>query len=243
MAISILRGIMELFLDNLFRVARTVALPGGKEVIVRALSDPELRSRESLARSEAAKYRAILRDPNSDEHIAFVASLEELKDQELIDLIVTQYSQLEAQDEARSQAKPEFIPLPDEATDSEKLDNLDEQAADEKRANELYASVLKNMTDNFRKNVETWDRNKLLIEAKSWNIRGMAYTTYLRASIMGSLYYATENKNGKRYFANLESLENTNQLVVNTLYDSFVSVNEISSWDVSKATLQGETTG
>jgi hypothetical protein len=231
---------VELFLDSLFRVSKVTELPG-TEVTVRALSDAELRSRESIARAASAKYRKLLKDPNSDEHLAFIESLDELTDPQLVEIIVSQYSQLEAQDEARSQSKPEFIPTPEDPSDSEKLDAVDEQQSEDERASELYRTALKTMTDNYRKNVESWDRPKLLTEAKNWNVRGLAYTEYLRTSILASLYLSTE-KNGKRYFANLEALENTNQMVVNRLYEEFVKVNEVDAWEVAKQALQGNST-
>lgn len=231
---------MELFLDKLFRVSKVVALPG-TEVTVRALSDAELRSRESIARAASAKYRKLLRNPDSDEHIAFVESLDELTDPQLIEVIVLQYSQLEAQDEARSQSKPEFIPTPDNPSDVEKLDVIDEQKDEDERVSELYKSTLKTMLDNYRKNVESWDRNKLLAESRNWTIRGLAYTEYLRTSILASLYLATE-KNGKRYFPNLDALENTSQMVVNRLYEEFVKVNEVDAWEIAKEALQGNST-
>lgn len=228
----------ELFLDSLFRTATEVRLPGGKTVTVRALGDAEIRGRESMARAEAARFRKKLKDENSDEHLSYISSLSELTDEQLRTLIVQMYVQLEAQDEARTQAKPQFVPVPEDANDEDKLDAEDAQKEEDERAQKEYEEILKSLSEAFRKNVESWDRDKLLAEAREWTTRSLAYTEFMRMTVLASLYMATEVK-GKRFFQSLQEVDNANRTIVNLLYDAFIEVNDKDSWEIAKQALQG----
>lgn len=226
-------------LDRLYRTQTTVELADGKIITIRALGESEERQREQMAYVGAAKYRKVLRNKDSDEYLAYVEALDELTDEQLRNVLVQIYSQLDGVEEARKQSKPRFVPEPDNADDSEVMDTIEAQEEEDKIANEKFFEALKSITEDYKKMIEPYDREKLLAEAKAMTVRNMAYSEYLRLRILASLYIATE-LNGKRFFSSIEELDNANRDLVNTLYQKFVEVNDVSNWEIAKAALQGK---
>lgn len=228
---------MELFLDSLFRVSELVELPG-KVVTVRALGDAELRLREQMSRTHAGKFRKLLQDETSLEYETYVAPLLEMEEHDLRETLVSFYNALEAEQEARENIKPRFVPEPDDSTLDEKLETDEAQKEADKAYQEALRREVEGLSEIHRQGFANLSKEQLANEVKTKAVSYFAYGEYLRFTVLASLYLATEFQ-GKRAFQTTSDVDNLPRELVLKLQDAFAIVNNKDIWELSKESLKG----
>ena len=153
-------------LDKLFRTTTDVKLPGGSEVSVRVLSDPDMRVRDDMSHRAYRRVANAFRDEESEEYINNVAPLEDANDDSLRSLLVAMHS-VTVRHEAVREIRPTVIPGPEDATPDEKIEVADRRDDEDKRVQKERVAHIEARLNKFRKSLEELDSEALLVRAKA----------------------------------------------------------------------------
>ena len=156
---------MELTIDRLFRTAAEVTLPTGNKLTVRALSDPERKSKSLKSLKASIKLEDLMQTEGSDEWTVYVFPLMKAERDTLIDIIEA-WTRQEASRESFREIPDERIEIPEgEVSDDEKKEILRKRVISESKVQEKREAYIKGRTEAARQKADKQEVEALRREA------------------------------------------------------------------------------
>lgn len=222
----------EVTLDRLNRASRTVTLPDGVNVTVRALGDAERRqrNRSSLAASMRAE-RAFL-DKDSDWYLSVIFPLENAERDDL-EQAISDWRKIELVNEAEEKFPFEFLPIPDGATQSEEEETLRSRERSEKKTVESREKYAADTLEAFKKKISGWETDVLRKDAIERRKLLMASNEAWNESVYQTVFVATEIE-GKPYFIDIADVRKLDPDVLSKLFEEQVLAESVNPWELTK---------
>jgi hypothetical protein len=224
---------MELTIDRLFRTTQDVAMPTGEIVQVRALSDPERKSKSLLSLKDSIKLEDAMATEESDEWTVYVFPLMKADKETLLDIIEA-WTQQEASRESFKEVPDEHIEIPEgEVSDDEKKEILRKRVISESETQKKREAYIKGRTEAARKKADTQEMEALRREAVNRRRALESLRAAWEEDAYASVFYGTE-KNGKRYFSSIEEVKGLDGTVLRELLNAQRDVDSIDPYAVQQ---------
>lgn len=197
---------MDFSLDSLFRVRTEVNLPGGETVTVRALSEYEMSARERHAQAEAARFVKRLSDEGSDDYAAIVLPILQSSHEARIAAMKI-YFQTEARRVARERNAPNYIPIPDNATEEEERRILIEREAEIERVEARRREDANKIYSELERSLEKMGEEEVLRVLIEKTKEYAAMSVKAREMVSYTIHIATLRPDGSKRFTLQEARE------------------------------------
>lgn len=227
----------DLTLDRLFRASKEVTV-AGRQLVVRALGDYELRLQHEEATLASLATQKALADPTSRLYrVRLGGAIETATDQELRDLILFAISQT-AQVEATREVMPEFIPLPEGATEAERREVADLRGKSIDKALEARTAIVQRQLEKWTEQIQPLDRTALLPLFTTRAIAIQVDNDFARAYDSAGLLYAVRLPSGNPYFESMAEVDALDDVVRNHLLRELRLVNDLDplAWSGTSST-------
>jgi hypothetical protein len=232
----------EVTLDRLYRASKLVDLPGGGQMMMRALSDAERQQIELDSLAAAMSFDRRIKDPDSSEYLSYIYPLEEASTDVLIDVLCA-WRKGEAEGEAAREIKDEFIAFPKDASIEEKKDVLRQREEYETVVSAKRRLYVENAVKAAREKFAQLEEAKLRSEAKFRKIQYMsaaeAYSTRLKRAV----FYGAEKLDGGRFFESFSDVKELDSTFLAFLYQEQKEVDSLDPWAVIKIRAGRESVG
>ena len=220
-------GNSAISLDRLMRPQKTVDLPNGQQVVVRALAAQELSLRQKAATRAAAVAEAEARKEGTEEYETYIlpiltSSIDELR------AAYVGYARLDAQTQVFDKIKAEYIPEPDEATPEEQREVVLKREAHLEDVNrrrsewvEAYVAEAKERAEKLE------DEERLRAEIRRRTEKLVADIVYNETYLDQTHYLSVRNPDGTSYFSTPTEARYLHSAMSNLLAEAFAEVNDI----------------
>jgi hypothetical protein len=159
----------------------------GRSIWLRAMSELDLQARDEYALLALANRRKELEDPESRANAMYLSWMPAATDEQLRNIILSA-CQSDLARQAALEIQPRLIPIPDDATEDEKVDILRQRDAEMER---VIADRRKFIEDGVRAKqaeIETIDREGLLALARQKQIELQSRLESIRAFESYTIY-------------------------------------------------------
>jgi len=218
---------MGTFLDDLCRVAKAVELPNGKRLRIRALSDTEQRERDLEALRVSAVFQKALRNEDSREYQAILLPFAESTPEEKRNAL-TAYRMLSAVREAAQNIRPRFIPFPDNASEDERRDVLNQRLEQMTKITEQRRAETERLVEETKRQVADLNGDGLSALLRKHAISASADGLYTDEFVNQTIYLASETEDGSaRFYASPQVVRSLHAKVRNKLFDEYLEVDAV----------------
>lgn len=224
-------------LDDLFRAVKDIDLPKGLKGQVRALSDGEMKERRRYALLYSQEVVTGLEDKTSDSYRLYVAPLATTKNRELLTDAVVQIRRVEALRDAFVLYPNVLIPMPDNVTDIEEREILDQRKAQEEELVDKRVAFQDKRVATISEKLKSLNLKQLRAMAQ-----GLAVITAERAATIDAMRWYTvyaavsvyDNGTLERLYQDPDTVRESPQQVVDRLYLEVEEVNTVDPWEIAK---------
>lgn len=230
-----------MFLDDFYRVCNDTALPDGKKVYVRTLSDTEIQARGEYSIAQQLIIHDQLRDTESALYRLKVLPLLASSDEDIIESLA-EIRRADLVQEATEQFPLDFFPYPDNPTEEEKLETVQRQRAHEES---VYAARAKYVIDNdrvYREKLATLSHDILLNSIKNISTRVFVIRAQIEAEVHFTIATAFNNLDGTPLWS-VDQVKNFSGNVINRLMQEYREVDKIDPWELTKSLQAGDAGG
>lgn len=220
------------FLDRLWRPCKDRELPGGITVVIRALSDYEIRARNRQSLEASITASESLKDKASSDYKTHISPLGDASDDDLKSIILSARRQ-EARQELDRQIQPKYLPIPDGASDDEEKEVLKnreseiEKVKSERETKEI--ALMKKYVDEL----DSKDHETLVKEASQKIIKLVSDAAYSEEYVYGTVLASTEDRDGKQFFSSKDEVRKLPNQVLEILMKDFREVNDLDPLKLS----------
>lgn len=212
-------------MDRLFRVNKPVEVLG-RNLIIRALSGPEMQERERAALLAGVNLDKRLRNPDSDDYGVVVSGFDDLEKPSLVAYLVAS-NLAKAKREAGENVPLHIPPFPENADDAEKMEVLERRQTLEAEHAVKVEAETKRLSEIYQLEIQEKSREWLLETCKRMARTNQVVQESNAEYVYYGLYLATYDENGKRYFANSTEARGLPNKITNLLLEYLDEVNKI----------------
>ena len=224
-------------LDDLFRATKDIPLPKGLKGQVRTLSDGEMKERRRYALLHSQEVVSGLEDETSDSYRLYVAPLATTRNRELLTDVVMQIRRAEAMRDAFVFYPNELIPMPDDATDIDEREVLDQRKIQEDKLAVNRAKFVDKRLATIRKKHKALNVRQLRALAQRLAVVVAERSATIDAMRWYTVYAAVfVHKDGalERLYQDPDTVRKSPQQVVDRLYLEVEEVNGVDPWEIAK---------
>lgn len=212
-------------LDRLFRPTMPFEIYG-KQLTIRALSEPEQTSRSMYATNQGRKIEKELEDINSDIYQFRIYAMERMS-AEALQEVLRRDRETDFRRDTEREKPPVYQPFPDEATEEEKRAVMNEREESEVKRKALIDETVKKQTaEFFDKFLKDKTQPELFEIAKGHMSESLILERANMAFAHYTLYCAVMDKN-EQYFASPAEVAMMKDEVVFSMYRVAQEVNGI----------------
>lgn len=229
-------------LDQFMRVCLDdVALPDGRKITIRTLSELENNARHDYGVAEAMRVSEALKNHESDLYKVKILPLYDAT-LESIQNLVSQGRVMELVREANDLYPMDFVPIPDSPTLAEEVSAAEGQMKVESDTYTARAKHILNGVNSYKDKLAELPKDALMreIELRAQQVYS---SSYQRDAEMYYTVWCSTEIGGKRVWKNPEEVQNLPGQLVTFLYDKYTEVDAVDPWEVTKSVPKGNVGG
>ena len=222
----------DVWMDDLFRI-RSQCEMAGQTFFIRTLTAAESSDRAVYGREAARVMRERLKDPKEPDHQRYIAPVERLDKDELVEMLMTRH-EIVLRREARTVVRP--IGSPEPPKNAQLLDVIDAEIEAEEieaHAEEQREVWVNNQLESYRKRIEKRKKPWLASEAVGATVGSLVEAEFYRAFNAFTIYAAfyRDKKTKVRWFATPEGVLEAGEWLYSKLVAEYNKLDRFSEDD------------
>jgi hypothetical protein len=177
-------------LDDLYNTEAEVALPDGKVILVRTLTDAEVNHRELEAIKAASVVEAEFEDETSQRYKDLIEPLQRLDHDGLVAIIMA-VQEVVIREEVVRENPFRYVPFPDDATEDEKRDVMRRREEQEAQVRQRRSEEISRRLSARREEMQILEDDDLMKRAKRALVNTEAFNRRIEEFYTQTVYQST----------------------------------------------------